>query len=153
VLNHLFHGELSTLYEESSSLECSSYGNSSTSASTVGAASVVAPSAQECSSTTDSIASLATVVPDDDSSKEAVTTTSSKNHRRKKKTNVEEKHAGASVSTGGSNRSQESFVDDCVVQMRWEYSLGRMDGYSEQWRQPMPLMNEEELSSDYVAEI
>lgn len=156
VLNHLFHSELSTLYEESSSLECSSGSPSSAGANSTIANSVTKRSAVTFDSSLlhRKLESSSFSSADDNMTKETATTAAStKSNGSRKLQPTRRKSPGTSVSTAGSNRSQGSFVDDCEVQMRWEYSLGKMNGYAGQWRQQMPLMNEEELSSDYVAEI
>jgi len=187
LIQHVFHSELSTLYEESSSLE---------SASSLGAAALGSASSLEANSAKTDIQVQANASGDPSTSSasdeycssvsESVTTNGSNSHQGSSTENrpphLQEHHAHpqqhqqrgrhhqnsrhqhhhhghhqdynkpASPSKSINQNDAGSFSDDREVKMRWEYSLGLIDG-SDHWRQPMALMNTEELSSDYVAEI
>ncbi|CAB9502128.1 expressed unknown protein [Seminavis robusta] len=152
-LNHVFHSELSTLYEVSSSLESASFGNYSSAGSEESASKCAAHDPARLRTMSSSTSSDSTskhylahqnhIVGKDASSTTAVAHVDG----------AEDTRSSSSVSGATLDRY---YTDDCEVKMRWEYSLGMavsMDA-ADQWRQPvMGLMNTEELSNDYIAEI
>lgn len=169
VFHHLFHSELSTLYEESSSLEASTFATLSHSRSSSSGEhhtnthrGGVPKTSQQRLSVRDAAAAI-----DASSVSSASTGVSSKGHHcenqppatssprtsadQRKQVLDESREDSGSTRTNGSAKRGSSEVD-AEVQMRWEISLRMMEN-SGQWRQPMALMNTEELSIDYVAEI
>ena len=168
VFHHLFHSELSTLYEETSSLEASTFATISHSrSSSLGETKnskkqgLAAQASQENShkptvATISDPLSLTSKSKDTQSENQppspplASNQACSSNLQQGTKHSLEseEKHESKCITS----EKKVSYTDDSEIQMRWEFSLGMMDT-SDQWRRPMALMNTEELSNDYVAEI
>lgn len=152
-LNHVFHSELSTLYEVSSSLESASFiSTASASAASTEATSMCATAGnnsrhlpfQTASSSTTSESSSSTnqdetlISESSPSDTALLTEPNAKMHDQCSEIEAD---------------VYDNFVDDREVKMRWEFSLGLMEDQG-LWRQPnMPLMNTEEMAHDYVAEI
>lgn len=149
VLDHVFHSDLSTLYEESS-LEYSSSGNLSVCAFSISNNSATAYPLKNCSSNSILESASSSFSLDDRTNERVLSDLGSE-----EKTRVENKHSMASAATR-SGQSRSSSIDDCDMTMRREFSLG-VTNQSEnpgRWRQKnMPFMNGEELSNNYVAEI
>lgn len=167
VFHHLFHSELSTLYEETSSLEAStfatlSHSRSSSLGETKNSKKSVADKTSQENSCKSTVATISDPLSRTSESKDAqsenqppspplaINQTCSSNLQQGAKPSLEsdDKHEAKCI---GSEKGGSSPADS-AVQIRWEFSFGMMDN-SDQWRRPMALMNTEELSNDYVAEI
>jgi len=189
--HHLFHCELSTLYEESSSLETSTFAtlSHSRSSSSGEAISKAQRSAHRANQKKIMLAKQSIVVTtaasDDTSSSISSSAQSSKEHVCENEAPLQQRphphhHTSSVAPLGGKQLLEErnylnhtnkmnlkttasvapaaGAADDIIMDnnddidndIRWEVSPG---GSMHQWRQPMALMNMEELSDDYVAEI
>jgi hypothetical protein len=155
----VFHSELSTLYEVSSSLESASFGTFSGSneseeniqkrVQVTGTRNLLG---SVSSSTSGRISkpncSFHGSYGKDSSSMKSKCCTSP----RSQFDSTAETRSSSSVS--GASAIDPFLAADREIKMRWAYSLWMGEKGAGQWRQPiMGLMNTEELSSNYIAEI
>jgi hypothetical protein len=150
---HLFHSELSTLYEEASSLESSSFG----------ASSIGANSNRRCPTSSLLLGESFSSSEGESQSKENAPDADQRSAHNCQETKAEEPVdlAHRTEKPPLIRHKEEALVDECEMKLRWEFSLGLVDTSGDdddkqEWSKPlagMTMMNEEELSSDYVAEI
>lgn len=159
-LNHVFHSELSTLYEVSSSLESASFSTVSGSRTSTEATSLD-PNAGNFPSSAPILhtggSSSITTTSENSSNQESMENRPPVTEKASiRLTTHQDQHPNPikSGSVEGNGQLNDDFeIDDCEVKMRWEFSLGLMEDTGHWRRSDMSLMNTEELSHDYVAEI